>query len=250
MLTIFYFQQVFNSPLFQKGVQFNGALNAGYNFNYTINPENCQQISNIADSSYRYASGEQKKVDAKVRQYSYDANGTLISINTGTQSGDKLLSTSSRKMLWDEENRLLAINDNGYVSNYWYDAAGERTVKMSGDGEGVSINGLLSGARTETTNFTAYISPYMVVGNGGNYTKHIYMGSQRIVSKLSGSDIFNNVSPVNTTDLKANYTMLTAGIKSRFDSLGVVYKGTEHSGSIVSSSSGTTGTYYYHSDHL
>jgi len=56
------------------------------------------------------------------------------------------------------------------VSNYWYDASGERTVKESGDNEGVNVNGLLSAGRTGTTNFTAYISPYLVVGNGGNYT--------------------------------------------------------------------------------
>ncbi|HLP04618.1 MAG TPA: toxin TcdB middle/N-terminal domain-containing protein [Paludibacter sp.] len=234
----------------QKGVQFAGGLNAGCNFKYTINSNNCQQISNIADSSYRYASGEQKKVDAKVRQYSYDANGNLISINIGTQTTDgKLMASKSRKMLWDEENRLLAISDNGYVSNYWYDASGERTVKMSGDGEGVLVNGILSGARTGTTNFTAYISPYLVVGNGGNYTKHIYMGSQRITSKVSNSGIFTT-SPV-TTGLKSKYDMLTAKIKERYDSLGVTYKGTPQSGGLVSSSPTTTAnSYFYHSDHL
>ena len=29
----------------------------------------------------------------------------------------------------DEGNRLLASDDNGFVTNYWYDADGERTVK-------------------------------------------------------------------------------------------------------------------------
>ncbi len=28
-----------------------------------------------------------------------------------------------------EGNRLLASDDNGFVTNYWYDADGERTVK-------------------------------------------------------------------------------------------------------------------------
>jgi len=48
----------------------------------------------------------------------------------------------------------------------------------------------VSGGTTGTTNFTAYISPYMVVNNGGFYSKHIYMGSQRITSKVSNSGIF------------------------------------------------------------
>ena len=35
---------------------------------------------------------------------------------------------------WDEENRLAALSQNGYVSHYWYDADGERdkrTVPVS-----------------------------------------------------------------------------------------------------------------------
>jgi RHS repeat-associated protein len=145
---------------------------------------------------------------------------------------------------------LLALSDNGFVSNYWYDAAGERTVKESGDTEGVFVNGVLSGGRTGTANFTAYISPYLNVRNGGEYTKHIYMGSQRITSKVSDSGIFGT-SPVNTTDLKPKYTAQTAALKLRYDSLGVQYKGVEKSGSIVSSSSsGLSASYFYHSDHL
>ena len=40
-----------------------------------------------------------------------------------------------RVLIWDEENRLLAVDDNGFVSNYWYDADGERTVKTSGESD-------------------------------------------------------------------------------------------------------------------
>ena len=39
--------------------------------------------------------------------------------------------TAERKLKWDEENRLLASDDNGFVTNYWYDADGERTEKTS-----------------------------------------------------------------------------------------------------------------------
>jgi RHS repeat-associated protein len=139
---------------------------------------------------------------------------------------------------------------NSDSDNYWYDAAGERTVKSSGGGEGVSVNGIMSGGRTGTTNFTAYISPYLVVNNGGNYTKHIYIGSQRITSKVSNSGIFT-ASPVTTTDLQAKYTTLTAKIKERYDSLGVAYKGTPQTGGLVSSNpSAAVSPYFYHSDHL
>jgi RHS repeat-associated protein len=175
----------------------------------------------------------------------------LLSINTGTKSGDKLLATNSRKLLWDEDNHLLASNDNGFVTSYFYDAGGERTVKMSGDGEGVQVNGVLSGIRNGTTNFTAYISPYLIVRNGGEYTKHIYMGGQRIVSKVSDSGIFN-ISPVNTNDLQAKYTAQTASLKARYDSLGVAYNGAQQTGGLVSKSpTGDSGSeYFYHPDHL
>ncbi len=213
---------------------------------------NQQQITNIAEESYR-TEGPTITPVVKQQNFSYDANGNLLSINTGTINNNILQTTNSRKMLWDEENRLLSVSDNGFVSNYWYDASGERTVKESSDGQGVFVNGMLSGAQTGTTNFTAYISPYLIVNNGGNYTKHIYMGGQRITSKVSNSEIFT-ASPVTTTDLQAKYTAQTAKIKERFDSLGVVYKGTAQSGGLITKNPTPEGkigaSYFYHSDHL
>jgi len=52
--------------------------------------------------------------------------------------------------LWDEENRLLGVSDNGSVSNYGYDASGERVIKQTSDGEGVLVNGKSSCGRTGT----------------------------------------------------------------------------------------------------
>ncbi len=159
----------------------------------------------------------------------------MLVVATGAMQPDStLVATNTRRYLWDEENRLLGINDNGFVSNYWYDASGERTVKQSYDNEGVQVNGALSAARTGTSKFTAYISPYLVVSNGGNYTKHIYMGSQRITSKVSNSGIFT-ASPVKDT-LQAKYATLTTKIKERFDTLGVTYNGIQQTGGLISAS--------------
>ena len=102
-------------------------------------------------------------------------------------------------------------------------------MKESGVGQGVSVNGLLSGGITGTINFTAYISPYLVLNNGGYYTKHIYMGSQRIVSKLNSSEIFLDTVPTAkkkayNMDFTSKFADLTSKIKVRYDSLGVVYK--------------------------
>jgi RHS repeat-associated protein len=246
-----------NQTMEQTGVQFDGLLKAGYNLSYQY-ADNHQQISNIADSSYRYADGESHEPILKTQQYSYDANGNMLCINTGTKTTDgKLQATNSRKMLWDEENRLLALSDNGFVSNYWYDAAGERTVKTSGDVEGIYLNGLLSGARTGTSNFTAYVSPYTVVGNGGQMSKHIYMGSQRIVSKLCNSGTMADPtadSKAGAKDFTAKYALQTGNIKVRYDSLGVTYRGKDNAGvgfyTAANSTAKETLQYFYHSDHL
>ena len=85
------------------------------------------------------------------------------------------------------------------------------------------------------------------------------MGSQRIVSKLGSSDIFTIRNPL--TDTTANnqnfvpkLTDLTGKIKVRFDSLGVVYKGTSQGNvGMITSTAGRIPTplkYYFHSDHL
>ena len=77
-----------------------------------------------------------------------------------------------------------------------------------------------------TTDFTAYIIHYLIVG------------IQRITSKLSSSEIFST-SPVTATDLQFKYTAQTAKIKERFDSLRVTYKETTQSGGLVSKDTST-----------
>ena len=118
--------------------------------------------------------------------YTYDANGNLVYVNTGRIKQDGTLDSTAveRKLRWDEENRLTASDDNGFVTNYWYDADGERTVKTSGEGEQLYVNSEFAGGRTNTAKFSLYVSPYLVANQGGRYTKHIYIGSQRIVSKI------------------------------------------------------------------
>jgi hypothetical protein len=128
-------------------------------------------------------------------------------------------------------------------------------VKTSG--EGIYVNGLLSGARTGTTNFTAYISPYTVVGNGGQMSKHIYMGSQRIVSKLCNSGTMADPTAdikAGVKDFTAKYALQTGNIKVRYDSLGVTYRGKDNAGvgfyTAANSTAKETLQYFYHSDHL
>jgi len=224
-------------------------------FCYKNNP---QQISTIADTSYS-TDGTIVKT-GKAQNYSYDANGNLLSVNTTQPAPDgSLRSTNNRRLLWDEESRLLSVSDNGFVSNYWYDASGERILKMSGEGEGVLVNGILSGGRTGTTNYTAYVNPYLVITNGGQMSKHFYIGSQRIISQLcSSGSVSNNPkdigkATVSVVDYDTKYTNLTSKVKTRFDSLGVAYSGKNNAGVgfwTYSAPVNETDQYYYHPDHL
>ena len=177
----------------QSHIQFPGTLSAGYNLKYNYNQQGKpHQIATLSDEDYRQEEDEEENRFNKEHKYTYDANGNLISVNIETKKDDKEQREKSkeRQLLWNEENRLLAINDNGYISNYWYDAGGERVVKTSGENEAVYLNAALSGGMTELGRFTAYVNPYLVVSPQGRYTKHIYIGKQRIVSKLGDFESF------------------------------------------------------------
>ena len=172
--------------------------------------------------------------------YTYDANGNLVYVNTGRIKQDDTLDSTAaeRKLRWDEENRLTASDDNGFVTNYWYDADGERTVKTSGEGEQLYVNSEFAGGRTNTAKFSLYVSPYLVANQGGRYTKHIYIGSQRIVSKIGdfasyGSDPRRIQYAGSETDglsvnYKQKYSAQQQVIKDNYAIFEVPYNGTDN----------------------
>ena len=228
--------------LTQDNVQFNGTLNVGYDLTYTYGTEAGKkfQLSSVKDVNYRT---EETPGDNKIENnhvYLYDKNGNLIYVNTGRmmKDGHNETGTGERKLIWDEENRLLAVDDNGFVSNYWYDADGERTVKTSGESDQVYVNGVFSGGSTNTAKFSLYVSPYLVANQGGRYTKHIYAGSQRIVSKVGdfasyGSDPRRiEYAGANTdglsVDYKAKYAAQQQVIKDNYKFFDVPYNGTDN----------------------
>ena len=228
--------------LTQDNVQFNGTLNVGYDLTYTYGSEEGKkfQLESVKDVNYRT---EETPGDNNVENghvYSYDKNGNLVYVNTSRMMtyGHKDNSVGERKLIWDEENRLLAVDDNGFVSNYWYDADGERTVKTSGESDQVYVNGVFSGGSTNTAKFSLYVSPYLVANQGGRYTKHIYAGSQRIVSKVGdfasyGSDprrieYAGSETDGLSVDYKSKYTAQQQVIKDHYQFFDVPYNGTDN----------------------
>ena len=165
------------------------------------------------------------------------------------RDGEEDEKATEQKFKWDEENRLLTADENysikreqsqtclsyaerennrpkvnGFVSNYWYDADGERTVKTSGEGEQIYVNSEFAGGRTNTAKFSLYVSPYLVANQGGRYTKHIYIGSQRVVPKIGdfyGSDprriqYAGSETDGLSVDYKAKYTGQLQVIKDNY----------------------------------
>lgn len=178
---------------------------------------------------YEYDANKQPHAAIKVgdNSYSYDANGN--------QSGwDNDKDDNFRRILWDEENRLAAINDNGAVFKYLYDAGGERILKNTGISQAVSINGDIHPQYDPATwglhwnngeawldhwhdnhhssghhdhapddhdhhhhgvgghdhlgddclgSTSIYVNPYIVIRNR-TVTKHFYMGTERVVTKM------------------------------------------------------------------
>ena len=93
----------------------------------------------------------------------------------------------------------------------------------------------------------------MVVSPGGNYTKHIYAGNQRIASRLANGTM--NAANTPKAGGKSNeyyntrQNRLIQALKSEYDSLGAVYTAMPVSFTGSGTNSGNL-LYFYHPDHL
>ena len=220
----------------QTNLQFPGTLKAGHTLKYQYDRENNDpfRLLSVSASEYRVAVEEGENPEAPVEddkivntrsEYAFDANGNQTQVATGKEAKEgveELPQANLRQLLWDEENRLLAINDNGHVSNYFYDANGERTVKMSAGMEELYINGSSAGDEKKFgAKFVAYVSPYLVLKNGGEYTKHIYAGKERVASKIGDFGSFGadprRVEMAGAGIRKINYSGKYSALNSQID---------------------------------
>ncbi|MDH5398073.1 MAG: RHS repeat-associated core domain-containing protein [Cyclobacteriaceae bacterium] len=189
------------------------------------------------------------------KAYSYDANGNM----TGW---DHDVSGQRRKLVWDEENRLRAVLDNGSVYHYIYDAGGQRVLKGQGKGQTVFVNGEEKGGSGQIGNFTVYVSPFVVL-RSGSYTKHYYIEGQRIVSKLGGGwdDTFTTAAGGGKVDFQKKEIQMQEGMVKNMKFLGldgqVLTAGKsgktppgQLNGSGGQSNPAEPNRYFYHPDHL
>jgi RHS repeat-associated protein len=148
---------------------------ASNNQNWTI------QNQTTYNYNYNYNAGSQPHAPIHIgtEGFTYDANGNQL----GWQDD---VSAQNRQLVWDEENRVQTLSDNGDQFNYTYDASGTRVLKSNGNGQTVAVNGKQVAQSSGIGNYTVYVNPYEVVQSGG-YTKHFYIEGQRIVSKIGAS---------------------------------------------------------------
>jgi RHS repeat-associated protein len=116
------------------------------------------------DSTYAYGSSKpHAATHIGDRTFSYDPNGN--------QSGwDHDRNGTRRTIVWDEENRVRSISDNGRTTDFVYDDKGDRVIKTGAQGE------------------TVYVNDKWTVRNREIGTKHIFVGTTWIASKLSPGD--------------------------------------------------------------
>jgi uncharacterized protein (TIGR02594 family) len=124
------------------------------------------------------------------------------------------------------------------------------------------------------SNYTVYVNPYLVLRSGG-YTKHYYIESQKIVSKLGSGWDDSGKGPLETSKAgegKVNYenkqqqlsdaivknlkflgqdgAILTAGKSGKVPPGQLNTKGSSGGGSEPSTSTVESFQYYFHADHL
>ena len=131
----------------------------------------------------------------------------------------------------------MGLSDNGYVSLYTYDAGGERVTKQASSGGAAFVNSKDAGGHTQTDNYTAYINPYFVLSSGRQYTKHVMVNGQRIVSKLGDVGSFGEdprrIQYAGDTegiqiDYPTKYGTAQQVIRNSYDHLEVEYYGEDN----------------------
>jgi RHS repeat-associated protein len=129
--------------------------------------------------SYTYGSPKPHAVtDDGNKLYTYDPAGNMTGW-TSKSNGTR------RTIMWNEENRVQEIDNNGQKTYFLYDDTGERVIKRGQHGE------------------TVYVNRFYAIRNGELGTKHIFAGETRVLSKLV------KTPPTNTANTNGSKTVST-----------------------------------------
>ncbi|GMO58263.1 MAG: hypothetical protein Ta2G_18350 [Termitinemataceae bacterium] len=93
---------------------------------------------------------------------------------------------SGRTYTWNEKNELSASSDSRYNVNYIYGEGGERTAKVAHSSTGTTSETLYFN-KMYSWHYDGAISDYT-----GNYSKNIFLGETRILTKVNRADTFTS----------------------------------------------------------
>ena len=140
-------------------------------FNLLSNGSTTPNVALSYDYAYAYAGGRPHAASqAGNHAFLYDLDGN----QAGWNATD---SYQNRRMVWDEDDRLQSVTDNGgQPTTFKYDGDTNRVVKKGAGGE------------------TLYINPWYVAALGRN-SKQIFAGTTRIATKLEISPTGEGYGP-------------------------------------------------------
>lgn len=163
-------------------------------FHATNTPHYSGETANSYTSDYQYEDPDHQHAPTSIKyskhdgnslgnvHFKYDANGNILHAYNDIEK----IGWNDREMIWDEQNRLMAVIDDGKkISHYVYDHTGERTFKSEGSISEVNIAGENIHRILDFNDYIMYPSGYMVVNSGKNeVTKHYYINGKRFASRL------------------------------------------------------------------
>ncbi|WP_019143026.1 SpvB/TcaC N-terminal domain-containing protein [Noviherbaspirillum massiliense] len=201
-----------------------------YRWNYEYASVHPHAVTHLGERSYRFdANGNQTGWD-------HDRNGTR------------------RTIIWDDENRIQSLFDNGHEKSYVYDDQGERVIKRGPQGE------------------TVYVNQWFTVRNREVASKHVFIGTTRIatalvpgVKALNGGTVPSGTTNANSSRLpapaqRASGILNAMGIQQRSAVAAQRARNLEKNPHYANPAPATPGSgtatnqdnflYFYHPDHL
>ncbi|MDH6252850.1 RHS repeat-associated protein [Chryseobacterium sp. H1D6B] len=238
--------------------------NSGYNLDLKYNgsggivqkvlfhdQNNVTVPQNTYENNYEYLAGTHKlnqifdSITGSYETFDYDSDGNVIK---------HVDENGAKRMYWDELDRMKAISDpnNGIYQYYVYDNKGDRTIKyMLSQETQLYQNGSLVDGNMVLDGYKIYPSPYVVVSSDDTYTKHYYIGGQRIASRLiNGNGTTNKNSSLESFSKNSDKDQEVdpqIDFKNYLKKADIEIKDLQTEFKV---NGAQTGLYYLHSDHL
>ena len=95
----------------------------------------------------------------------------------------------------------------------------QRVLKLRGDAQQIFVNGEFSGSSSGFWDYTIYVNPYMVVRPEGHYTKHIYVNSERIASKIGNPEDYAGGDPTGSGSAVGRKIKMEEVVEENFNEL-------------------------------